>query len=508
MHIALARKYRPQNFLEVIGQDAIVKTLTHAIESNRLHHAYLFCGVRGVGKTSLARIMAKSINCAKGPTITPCQECAPCRGITAGNSLDVIEIDGASNNSVDNIRELRENVKFLPSESPYKIVIIDEVHMLSSSAFNALLKTLEEPPAHVKFIFATTEAHDIPITILSRCQKYDFRKLNTPVLTAHLAKIAESEKIRIDSNALQLVARCAQGSVRDALSLLDQIFSNGNGPVVEADVRQLLGLGDRMIVQDLLTAILATDLNAALKSLNEADERGLDLKLFAEDLLAQYRHLILMKSTGQAPSELSPAETDFFNAVQTKTDLSLLTAQYQILFQAIQDITRTEFQKMVLEITLVKLVQCQNMIGLAELVDSIQNRQTPKAPDAGQRPSNIGQKSSFQQPETIPNEARPATKEPSSTSDQRPVTSNHPQASDWYDLVKWITREKPPLGGLLREASPVFFSNQKIEITLPPTSRAFVIERLNNISELIDNHFGHKVAFSVCESPADEKKKL
>lgn len=499
MYLALARKYRPQNFLEVIGQDPIVQTLKNAIESKRLHHAYLFCGVRGVGKTSIARIMAKSINCLGGPTITPCQECHICKSVTQGNSLDVIEIDGASNNSVDDVRDLREQVKFLPISAKYKIIIIDEVHMLSSAAFNALLKTLEEPPAHVIFIFATTESNKLPVTILSRCQKYDFRKLATATLSNHLTSLAKKENIAIDATALTVIAQCAQGSVRDALSLLDQVAASQTDgkPMSESQVRDLLGLGDRLLVLALTQALVVEDLSSALQKLSEIDTRGLDLKLFAEEILVMWRHLILKKSTGSLPEDISPSEGEFINSMSDKTDLSLLLNQFQILFKGISDLTYTELPKTMFEILLVKLIQCRNMIGLAELVDSIKSRKPGSTPSTPTPESKIALVGAIN---------RAPTTERTAHGVQRATT--------WYDLVRWLTNQNPPLGSMLKDVKPLQFSDAGIEIAMMPKtqSHAMLIERKNTVESLLETHFGKKVPFTIRElvvgGTPDEKKKF
>lgn len=504
MYLALARKYRPQNFLELVGQDAIVKTLKNAIESSRLHHAYLFCGARGVGKTSLARILAKSINCQNGPTITPCQKCAACQSITAGNSLDVIEIDGASNNLVDDVRELREQVKYLPTDGKYKIFIIDEVHMLSTSAFNALLKTLEEPPAHVIFIFATTEPHKIPVTILSRCQKYDFKKLSTTLLTEHLTQITQKEKVEADALALNLIARCAQGSVRDALSLLDQLLAYQKGPLTEVQIREVLGLGERIFIQDAFAALVDGDLNQSLKMLKEIDDRGLDLKLFAEEILECYRHLILLKATKTTPTELSPTEKDFFKSLENKIDLSLLLAEYQILMNGIREIALSDYPKTVFEILLVKIHHAGQMVGLAELVDRIKPATTTVGAGSP-RPSGsppVGVR--FIEPVT--------EKQQSTTKNQEPATT-------WYDLVQWMTNAKPPLGSMLKEAVPITFSDKIIEVAFAPqsSSKGLLIERISTVTDLMAQHFGKKVEFIISDlvdsdlpdgSSTGEKKKF
>lgn len=237
-----ARKYRPQLFEEVLGQDAVVRTLRNAIKSGRLAHAYLFVGPRGVGKTSTARILAKALNCVNGPTETPCGQCDPCREIAAGISLDVLEIDGASNNGVEQVRELRENVRFLPTRGQFRIYLIDEVHMLSGPAFNALLKTLEEPPPHVKFLFATTEAHKLPATIISRCQRFDLQPIRDEVAAQHLLSIAKQENVVLDPAAAEVIARASEGGMRDAESMLDQVVSFCGDKVTEADVLSILVL--------------------------------------------------------------------------------------------------------------------------------------------------------------------------------------------------------------------------------------------------------------------------
>lgn len=476
MHLALARKYRPQSFQDVIGQDAIVKTLCRAIETDRIHHAYLFTGVRGIGKTSLARILAKSINCEKGPTVRPCQECTSCVTITQSRSLDVIEIDGASNNLVDDVRELREHVKYLPNQCRYKIIIIDEVHMLSNAAFNALLKTLEEPPPHVIFIFATTEARKLPVTIVSRCQKYEFRRLTLSLLTNHLKAIATSEEIDIDADAVHLIAQAAQGSVRDAVSILDQIANADRGKIGAARVRDILGLADQLLVQQTLTALIRQDLSASLKQLAEVHQRGHDLKLFAQDLLREYRHLILWQSLGEMPPDLTDGEAQFTKSLTDKLDSSLVLAQYQVLFRTIQELDFSEFQKTVMEIAFVKMHRISEMIGLADLVEQIRNRK----PEAGGR---------------------------NTTHNPRPATSSQQPATDWDTLVKWLTREKPPLGSLLKDTVPVRFDKKQIEVAISPESqaRAILIERLPVIREMIAKHFGHRVEFLLTDLNQEKK---
>ncbi|MFA6379192.1 MAG: DNA polymerase III subunit gamma/tau [Candidatus Omnitrophota bacterium] len=303
-YIVLARKHRPQTFDEVVGQTHITDLLKKSIETNHLSHAYLFCGPRGIGKTSCARILAKSLNCQKGPTSVPCGKCASCLEIAAGTSFDVIEIDGASNRGIDEIRTLRENVKFAPSYGRYKIYIVDEVHMLTTEAFNALLKTLEEPPEYVKFIFATTEPHKVLPTIVSRCQKYDFKRVSVKTISQKLEDIAKAEDLKIDADAIYAIAKAATGSLRDALSVLDQLSALSAKTIKASDVVSMLGLVETEFIFELTDAVAEKNCVKCFEVLDKILNQGKDIKQLLRNIVEHYRHLMIIKIGGKDLSKL------------------------------------------------------------------------------------------------------------------------------------------------------------------------------------------------------------
>src|SRR5688572_12906102 len=284
-YTVLARKYRPQTFDDLVGQEHVTRTLGNAIASGRIAHAFLFTGVRGVGKTTTARILSKALNCVNGPTPKPCNQCDQCREITAGVDMDVLEMDGASNNSVEDVRRLQESIPYRPARDRFKVVIVDEVHMLSTGAFNAFLKTLEEPPAHVKFIFATTEIHKVPVTIRSRCQRYDFRLIPQTVVAARVREILAAEGITADDAAVAIVAREAAGSMRDALTILDQVVAFSGSELRGVEVAEALGIADRARVFEAVRGVLGGDAAAALRVVDEMAQRGVDMLNFGKQIL-------------------------------------------------------------------------------------------------------------------------------------------------------------------------------------------------------------------------------
>src|SRR6478735_2182209 len=302
-YTVIARRYRPQAFDELVGQEHVARALQQAISSGRVGHAYLFTGARGVGKTSAARILAKALNCVQGPTPAPCNQCDVCRCVSTGDDVDVIEIDGASNRGIDEIRQLRQNVAVRPSRVRFKIYIIDEVHMLTKEAFNALLKTLEEPPEHVKFIFATTEAQKIPITILSRCQRFDFAGISQTAIQSRLAQIAAAEGVRVEPGALQILASRAAGSMRDSQSLLEQLLAMGHERISAADVNQLLGIAPAERLNGLVRHLLSRDPSAALAELDATIQSGVEVGLLLDQLVGYFRD-VMTTTVGCAPDQM------------------------------------------------------------------------------------------------------------------------------------------------------------------------------------------------------------
>ncbi len=371
----LARKYRSQNFDQMIGQNHISQTITNALKNNRLPHALLFTGIRGTGKTSSARILAKSLRCQNAVDYKPCDTCTNCSEIVSGKSIDVIEIDGASNNGVDAIRDLRDNVMFSPSSGLYKIFIIDEVHMLSNSAFNALLKTLEEPPKHVIFILATTEVQKIPQTILSRCQRFDFRKVSLNDLTKHLQFICNSENIKIDSKGIWLIAQQGQGSVRDCLSLLDQIinFAQSEESISENSVTEILGLTERSLIFSTFQNIINRKDDKILEVVHKLNTISLNTTSFLEDLLKLFRHAILIKSASQASLnndsiDLPADEIDILHKIIFSTDLNDLHMLFDMCFKSLQEATRAYDPLLVLEVSLLRMSQAPYIKDLKKIL--------------------------------------------------------------------------------------------------------------------------------------------
>jgi DNA polymerase-3 subunit gamma/tau len=386
-----ARKYRPQTFDDLVGQAHVSRTLKNAVAQNRLAHAYLFVGPRGVGKTSTARILAKSLNCVKGPTVTPCGECDNCREIAGGNSLDVIEIDGASNNSVDDVRQLRENVRYAPAKGRYKIYLIDEVHMLSSAAFNALLKTLEEPPEHVKFVFATTEPQKVLPTILSRCQRFDLHRIPANLIAKHLQFIAGKEKITLEPAAAHAIARGAEGGLRDAESMLDQLVAFCGEKISENDVLNVFGFTSEQTVVDLTGRILRTETPGAIDLLHQQSEAGKDMMRLISDLIAYLRDLLVFKAKPDALKE--DVETDVQTSLAAHAELVTTDRLLELVDQFAVAEGRMKWvpnKKLHFEVAIIKAIQSLGQATLDEVIEKLSQLRDGKIVAEKQFPSAAG----------------------------------------------------------------------------------------------------------------------
>jgi DNA polymerase-3 subunit gamma/tau len=391
-YLVLARKWRPQNFEEVIGQNHVTRVLQNAIRFNRIAHAYLFSGPRGVGKTSVARIFAKALNCEKGPSPHPCGNCSQCKEIAAGKSADVIEIDGASHRGIDSIRSLQESIGYKPIKGRFKIYIIDEVHMLTMEAFNALLKTLEEPPPHVHFVFATTEVHRVPSTVLSRCQRFDFRRIPTKDISLHLGRIVEAEQVSISPLIIEAIAVEADGSLRDAETLLEQVIAFHGEGVEDEELLKLLGIVDRTTLINVLKAVIDGDRKTCLQLAQEIYESGCDEVKFLNRLLDLVHRLLIVKTMEDGSpiikgrSNISEHEFEILADLAKKLVPEMLDIYYQILIRGIELARRSSQPHFVLEMTLLKMASAPNALFMPDIIKSVRELAGIKA---GQIPIEI-----------------------------------------------------------------------------------------------------------------------
>lgn len=506
----LARKYRSQTFDQMIGQNHVTQTLTNALKNNRLPHALVFTGIRGTGKTSAARILAKSIRCAQSIDFKPCGVCTDCLEIAASRSVDVIEIDGASNNGVDSIRDLRDSVMFRPSSGRYKVFIIDEVHMLSTSAFNALLKTLEEPPEHVIFIMATTEVQKIPQTILSRSQRFDFKRIPIKQLTEHLKKICKEEKISIDDKALWLIARQGDGSARDSLSLLDQVINFSSAlkgdTILENMVSDILGLTSRSLVFEAFEMLLFRKASDMVSLLHKISQTAVSPILYIEEILKLIRHSILIKSSqGQPLSSHSdmidlPEEeiSQLENLIQPLS-LSDLHMIFDMTFKAAQDVSRALDPFLVLEISLLRITQAPHIQDIQNLLSGVSPQ--PRGSSA----------LSPAQPAGDPKNPKPkelaAVAPEKNTEKTRSFPS--PDKNSWYEFVQFIKTEQPSLGAKIENlAFGQFLSESKVIQLEVSAVFSFVADQITQkesqqkLQGLIDSFFGNGYTFQVVKLKA------
>lgn len=477
-YLVLARKYRPTNLGELIGQDHVTRTLLNAFKQKKVGQAYIFTGTRGIGKTSIGRIIAKALRCeteghreGEEHYGIPCNTCAACEEVTSSNSLDVLEIDGASNNGVDSVRELRENVKFMPSSGSKKVIIIDEVHMLTQAAFNALLKTLEEPPAHASFIFATTDIHKVPATILSRCQRFDLKRLPQSLIYDYLLTILEKEKISVDTTAVQLIARKADGSVRDALSLTDQVIALSGTQITFDSANSALGLVDRSLLIKIMGSIIRNEPLNAIHEVHDAYNNGFEMKSLLQELAELYRDALMLK-LGEAEKNLSFAASDLqeLKALLEQTSYEGLQASFQLLVQSVTDVSRSPLPLASTEITLARLCAVGNLQSISDLVALLQGAQPQGPPPSGPRrsfatnSSNSFSRGAQPAAPSSRNSAGPSGSASNVTSINRnqnsvPVyganSSIQPGPSDWKSFVSFAIQAKANIGSLLEHAIPL-----------------------------------------------------
>jgi DNA polymerase III subunit gamma/tau len=400
-YLVLARKYRPQTFEDVVKQDHVTLTLKNAIVSNRVAHAVLFSGPRGTGKTTVARILAKAMNCEKGPVPVPCNSCKSCHDITSSGAVDVYEIDGASNNGVEQVRELRDNIKYMPAHSRYKIYIIDEVHMLSTAAFNALLKTLEEPPDHVLFIFATTEPHKIPLTILSRCRRHDFRRISIAAITDHLETICKEENFVIEKENLDLMARESGGCMRDALSLLDQVMTCSQGGLARDQILNVMGVIDRKLIFDMANGILSANVPDILMVLDEMYDRGHDMKKLYSSLLEHFRNLLVVKLAKNLEKlvDVPSHELKMMSDQVSRVTASYIGQLFDILFKEEPTVRFSAQPKMAMEMALIRMCRIKPVLSIDEIIEKLDYLKN--AVDSGSAIHVVSQVNNLPAPEDI-----------------------------------------------------------------------------------------------------------
>ncbi|MBO5997408.1 MAG: DNA polymerase III subunit gamma/tau [Alphaproteobacteria bacterium] len=474
----LARKYRPQGFKDLIGQDALVRTISNAIAQNKLAQAYILTGIRGVGKTSSARIIARAFNCVGpdgkgGMTPNPCGVCKHCQDIANDCHVDVIEMDAASNTGVDNIREIIEGARYNPLSARYKIYIIDEVHMLSKSAFNALLKILEEPPERVKFIFATTEIRKVPVTILSRCQRFDLKRIDASVLATYFKEIAQKENVTFEDTALALIAKAADGSVRDGLSLLDQAIAHGNGHVGEEQVRQMIGLADKGSLFNLYELLMKGNMPAVLKAVQKQYDLGTDPLTLTTDLMDLTHWLTQIKITPDVLNDdiLSEQEKEEGKKLADNLSISTLSRTWQMLLKGFSEVKFSESPIKALEMLLVRIVYASELPSPVELVQQIKNGTVETVPMAQKKTEKLVVQNVSPDP-IVPTEQKPV----------QPIQSDKPVLNTLQDIVSLARKKGQMLLGfnLSSYVHPLEVANGKLHFSAPADAPKTLCQELRN----------------------------
>ena len=498
----LARKWRPQVFEEVVGQKHVVKTLQNAIANKRIAHAFLFAGQRGVGKTSIARILAKALNCQQGPTPQPCCQCASCKEIAEGTTIDVLEIDGASNTGVDDVRELRESVKYVPSRERYKIYIIDEVHMLSNSAFNALLKTLEEPPAHVIFMFATTEPQKIPATVLSRCQRFDLRRIPLEALVEHLVHVTTTEEIVISRNGLRWIAREAEGSMRDAQSMLDRVISYAGSAIDDAAIAEVLGIVDSAMLLKTSQALVDRDADGCLATVNELFYSGHDIRQFYQAFLEHLRNMIVVKSS-KSPEQLidlTREECDVLRKQVKDSPLEILQRLFDVWLKAEGEVYHSPMPQIILEMLLLKMVYLRGLLPLddalaklSELEKTIFSKRSAAA--QGER----SQAEKYSDGEGRIDKPAPLKEEPAPPQYGEYAEGDHNRI--WEKFLTFTRHEKPMLAAVLEHGRLLSVNDKMVELGFASNSLFLESARdrdtVEQLHKMFENFLGRKMRVTI-----------
>ncbi len=522
-YLVLARKYRPQTFDQVVGQKHVTRTLANAIDADRVAHAILFSGPRGTGKTTIARILAKAMNCENGPSRDLCNTCRSCTEITSSSAVDVFEIDGASNNSVDQIRELRENIKYMPAHSRFKIYIIDEVHMLSIAAFNALLKTLEEPPRHVMFIFATTEPHKIPITILSRCQRHDLKRIELNAIAKHMEMICRKEGVETSGETLSLIARESGGSMRDGLSLLDQILSCTDSGLTQEQLLGMLGAIDRKVIFDISKFVFEKDIPSILEAIESVYSKGQDIKKLYFELLEHFRHLMIV-TMGKKVNALVDLPSHEIISMQEQTagvSPAFISQVFDMLFAEEPNIRLSALPKTALEMAFLKIDQINPALTIDMLIQSIDQLKDNLAKGAMDPPPSI------KAPETAVNIAeKPVAIHPQdrAAEDTDPKSQTmafehkEPEKADlssgdalekWNRIVHWVSKKKPSIASILQKCRLVEIKKGGIEIEVAGNGYEISALKKNQpfLEEVCLDYFNQKMELKMVANIKSDKKR-
>lgn len=493
----IARKYRPRQFNEIIGQEHVTTTLTNAIKSDRVAHAYIFSGPKGIGKTTIARVLAKALNCANGPTTTPCGKCTQCQEITKSMSMDVMEIDGASNRGIDEIRQLRENVRFAASGSRFKIYIIDEVHMLTAEAFNALLKTLEEPPAHVKFFFATTEPNKVPATIISRCQRFELKRIKNSQIIDRLKDIAEIEKIKIQKETLSTIARCANGSVRDAESTLDKLIAYSGKEIDHNEALTILGVVDRDVLLNISNAITTSSIDKALTIITNISENGKDLGQFLLDLTNHFRDILLAKYSPEVHKLIELSQDDVVKIIELSKNFTQgqLLEIINVLTQLQGELKWSLSKQIALEVGIIKMIKAGHKINLDDLVDRLETLEKNMAVSFEKPAENFA-------PEV-----------------ENTINVKQPNLFDqvnefWAEILTGLGKNNPLLRSYLAEGKLIELKGNKLIIGFPPSCSLHQESLLKQENrETVEKRFTErlgvpvKLDFKIIESLDDKRPK-